>query len=299
MTTSNANKPRIGFIGMGRMGSEMSERLLQAGYPLTVYDRTNEKTQEVAQHGAQVANTPKEVAERTDVVISMVSDNPATEAVMFEPDGVLAGVGQQSTLIDMSSISPELSRHISKAALAKGAKMIDAAVSGSTPQAKEGSLMIFVGGEQATFEQCQPILSVLGKNAFYMGGSGSGSSMKLVVNTLLGLGLQAVAEAVALGQKAGLDKKQLLDVLGQTTVIAPAHKLKLANVEKEQYETNFALAMMRKDFSLIMRLAAELSVSMPATAAAEQMYAAALAQGYNEDYSVMLQFMEKLSGIQE
>ncbi len=121
--------------------------------------------------------------------------------------------------------------------------------------------------------------------------------MKLVVNTLLGLGLQAVAEAISLGEKAGLEKKLLLDVLGQTTVIAPAHKMKLENVAREEYPTNFALAMMRKDFSLILHLAAELSVTMPATAAAEQMYTAALAKEHNEDYSVILQFMEDLSGI--
>ncbi|MBA2395191.1 MAG: NAD(P)-dependent oxidoreductase [Ktedonobacteraceae bacterium] len=112
---------------------------------------------------------------------------------------------------------------------------------------------------------------------------------------ILGLGMQAVAEALALGEKAGLDKQQLIDVLGQTTAIAPAHKAKLANVKNEEYPVTFALPMMRKDFSLIMRIAAELSVPMPATAAAEQMYAAALAQGHNEDYSIMLQFMEQLS----
>jgi 3-hydroxyisobutyrate dehydrogenase-like beta-hydroxyacid dehydrogenase len=121
--------------------------------------------------------------------------------------------------------------------------------------------------------------------------------MKMVVNTLLGLELQALAEALALGEKAGLQKQLLVDVLSQTTVVAPAHRAKLENFRNEEYPVNFGLSMMRKDFSLIMRMAAELSVSMPATAAAEQMYAAALAQGYDEDFSVMMQFMEQLSGI--
>jgi 3-hydroxyisobutyrate dehydrogenase len=164
---------------------------------------------------------------------------------------------------------------------------------------QEGSLVYFVGGEEATYQQCKPILEALSKNCFYMGESGKGTTMKMVVNTMLGLELQALAESITLGEKAGLDRKQLLDVLGQTTVIAPAHKAKLANAERKEYPVNFALATMRKDFSLIMRLAAELSVSMPATAAAEQMYAAALARGHDEDFSVMIQFMEEMSGVQQ
>lgn len=146
-------------------------------------------------------------------------------------------------------------------------------------------------------EHYKPILEHFGKSIFYMGESGKGTTMKMVVNTLLGLGLQAVAEALALGEKAGLNKQQLIDVLGQTTAIAPTHKAKLANVKNEDYPVTFALPMMRKDFSLIPRMAAELSVPMPATAAAEQMYAAALAQGHNEDYSIMIQFMEQLSAL--
>ena len=297
MTTSNT-KPRLGFLGLGHMGSLMVERLMEHGYTLAVYDRTKEKTQEVVQKGATAVDAPSELGAHADVIISMVTDNHALDAVMYGSDGVLAGVKpQQTTLIDMSTVSPETSRHLFKAAKEQGVTMIDAAVSGSTPQVKEGSLVFFVGGEESTYQQCKPILEALSKSSFYMGESGNGTTMKMVVNTMLGLGLQAIAESLALGEKAGLDRKQLLDVLGQTTVIAPAHKAKLANAEHEEYPVNFALATMRKDFSLIMRLAAELSVSMPATAAAEQMYAAALAQGHDEDFSVMIQFMEGMAGI--
>ncbi len=159
--------------------------------------------------------------------------------------------------------------------------------------------MIFVGGEQETYQQHLPILETLGQHVFYMGAHGMGTTMKMVVNTLLGLEMQAIAEAIALGEKAGLEKNLLLDVLGQTTVIAPAHKGKLDNVRQEHYPLQFALSLMRKDFSLIMREAAELSVSMPATAVAEQMYAAALARGDDEDFSVILQFMRNLSGMEK
>ena len=296
MTTST--KPRIGFLGLGHMGSLMVERLMQHGYTLSVYDRTKEKAQEVAQKGATAVTTPKDLSEQVDVVISMVTDNHALDDVMYGDDGVLAGVKSQHTiLIDMSTVSPETSRHLFQTAKEHGVAVLDAAVSGSTPQVQEGSLVYFVGGEESTYQQCKPILEALSKNSFYMGESGKGTTMKMVVNTMLGLELQALAEAITLGEKAGLDRKQLLDVLGQTTVNAPAHKAKLANAEHKDYPVNFALATMRKDFSLIMRLAAELSVSMPATAAAEQMYAAALAQGYDKDFSVMIQFMEEMSGV--
>ena len=299
MTTSNTSaKPSIGFVGLGHMGSLMVERLMQHGYTLTVYDRTKEKTQEVAQKGASVVDAPRDLGTKADVIISIVTDNAALDAVMYGDNGVLAGVKPSHTvLIDMSTVSPETSRHLFNKAKEHDVAMLDAAVSGSTPQVQEGTLVYFVGGEEATYQQCKPILEVLSKSSFYMGESGKGTSMKMVVNTMLGLELQALAEAITLGEKAGLDRKQLLDVLGQTTVVAPAHKAKLANAQKQEYPVNFALSTMRKDFSLIMRLAAELSVPMPATAAAEQMYAAALAQGHDEDFSVMIQFMERMADV--
>ncbi|HEX4207290.1 MAG TPA: NAD(P)-dependent oxidoreductase [Ktedonobacteraceae bacterium] len=297
--TQAQNKPRIGFIGMGHMGSLMAERLLHAGYPVTVYDRTPDKAQALMRHGAQIADQPRTLASNCQIVMLCVTDAHAVNELTDGPEGALAGLKNGSTLIDLSTVSPEKSRHLYEAAHTKGARMIDAAVSGSTPQVQEGSLVIFVGGDQDVYQQCKPLLEVLGKSVIYMGTSGMGTTMKLVVNALLGLGLQAVAEAITLGEKAGLDKRQLIEVLGQTAVIAPTHKQKLQNALNDDYPVEFALSLMRKDFSLIMHQAAELSVSMPATAAAEQLYAAALAQGHDEDYSVMIQFMQQLSGIKQ
>src|SRR6266849_3468435 len=282
MTMQEQSKPTIGFIGMGHMGSHMAPRLIRAGYHLTVYDRTGEKAQAIA--GATVAETPEEAAVNSDVV-------------MLGPNGVLAGTHAGSVIIDMSTVSPHTSRHLFQAAREKGVAMIDAAVSGSVPQVEQGSLVIFVGGDQQTYEQCKPILDVLGENSFYMGASGMGSTMKLVVNTLLGLGMQALAEAIALGKKAGLEKGLLLDVLGQTAVLTPGQKSKLENVRREQYPTNFALSLMHKDLSLVLSRAYDVSVSMPATAAAQQMYTAAMAKGMDEDFSIMIKFMEELASL--
>jgi len=296
-TESNKLKPSIGFIGMGHMGSHMVQRLLDAGYQVTVYDRTKEKAQELEHRGALVVQTPKELAANCQVVMACVTNDEAQQEVMFGPDGALAGVHAGSVIIDLSTVSPDASRRLFQAAKEQGVSMIDAAVSGSVPQVDQGSLVIFVGGEHQTYQQCKPILDVLGHNSFFMGASGMGTTMKLVVNTLLGLGMQALAEAIALGEKAGVEKGLLLDVLGQTAVLTPGQKSKLDNVKREQYPTNFALSLMHKDFSLVLSQAYDVSVSMPATAAAQQMYAAAMAKGMDADFSIMIQFMEELAGL--
>jgi 3-hydroxyisobutyrate dehydrogenase-like beta-hydroxyacid dehydrogenase len=297
MTTNEHSKPSIGFIGMGHMGSHMAQRLLAAGYRLTVYDRTEEKAQELGQRGAQVAQTPKDLAASCQAAMACVTDDEAQQDVMFGPEGALAGTHVDSVIIDLSTVSPDASRRLFQAAKQKGVPMIDAAVSGSVPQVEQGSLVIFVGGEHKTYQQCKPILDVLGQNSFFMGASGMGTTMKLVVNTLLGLGMQALAEAIALGEKAGLEKGLLLDVLGQTAVLTPGQKSKLDNVRREQYPTNFALSLMHKDFSLVLSRAYDLSVSMPTTAAAQQMYTAAMSKGMDEDFSIMIKFMEELAGV--
>src|SRR5438270_9293277 len=294
---SNKLKPSIGFIGMGHMGSHMVQRLLDAGYPLVGYDRTKEKAQEVGQRGAQVAQTPKDLAANCQVVMACVTNDEAQHDVMFGPDGALAGTHAGSVIIDLSTVSPDASRRLFQAAKEQGVSMIDAAVSGSVPQVEQGSLVIFVGGEQEIYQKCKPILDVLGQNSFYMGASGMGTTMKLVVNTLLGLGMQALAEAIALGEKAGVEKGLLLDVLGQTAVLTPGQKSKLENVRREQYPTNFALSLIHKDLSLVLSQAYDVSVSMPATVAAQQMSSAAMAKGMDADFSIMIQFMEELAGL--
>jgi 3-hydroxyisobutyrate dehydrogenase len=290
-------KPDLGFIGMGHMGSHMAQRLLDAGYQVTVYDRTEEKAKALGQRGARVAKTPKDLAANCQVVLACVTNDQAQHDVMFGPDGALAGTHTGSVIIDLSTVSPDASRRLYQAAKEQGVSTIDAAVSGSVPQVEQGSLVIFIGGEHKTYQECKPLLDVLGQNSFFMGASGMGTTMKLVVNTLLGLGMQALAEAIALGEKAGLEKGLLLDVLGQTAVLTPGQKSKLDNVRREQYPTNFALSLMHKDLSLVLSRAYDLSVSMPATAAAQQMYTAAMATGRDADFSIMIQFMEELAGL--
>jgi 3-hydroxyisobutyrate dehydrogenase len=286
---------KVGFVGMGHMGSSMTRRLLAAGYPVTVYDRTAAKAEELTRWGATAATNPRELASRSQVVMTCVTNDEAQRAVMFGPQGALAGLQPGSTVIDLSTVSPDASRRLHLATTERGSSMIDAAVSGSVAQVAEGSLVIFVGGEIGTYEASKPLLDALGHQSYYMGASGMGTTMKLVVNTLLGLGVQALAESIALGEKAGIDKGLMLDVLGQTYVLSSSQRSKLANVRRGQYPASFALALMHKDFDLVLREAHELSVAMPATAAAQQMSAAATAAGLEGDFSIMIKFMAGLA----
>jgi 3-hydroxyisobutyrate dehydrogenase-like beta-hydroxyacid dehydrogenase len=185
---------------------------------------------------------------------------------------------------------------VAEALRARDVAMLDAPVSGSAPQVESGTLVIFVGGEESAYEYAGPLLSVLGKATFHMGGNGMGATMKLVVNALLGASLQALAEAIVLGERAGLEKSRLLEVLGQTAVVAPSHRLKLENVGREEYPVAFSLQLMHKDFGLIMALAHQLAVAMPATAVADQMCAAEVARGRQEDMSATIELMEELAG---
>jgi 3-hydroxyisobutyrate dehydrogenase-like beta-hydroxyacid dehydrogenase len=194
-----------------------------------------------------------------------------------------------------------MSRRLHEAARAKGVAVLDAPVSGSTPQAEQGQLVIFVGGEEAVYQKCQPLLAVLGSKTLYMGPGGSGTTMKLCANTLLGLGVQALAEAFALGEKGGLSRERLAQVLSETAVVSPSQKSKLENARKNEYPAAFPLRLMFKDFGLIAETAMELSVPMPATAAAVQVAAAEharqLAAHSDEDFSVVVRTMERLAGV--
>jgi len=292
---------RVGFIGLGAMGTRMAGRLLAAPHDLVVYNRTPERTRLLEQRGAKVAATARGLAAGVDIVFSSVANDAALEQVMFGPDGALAGTRAGTLVVEMSTVNPRTSRRLHEAARIKGVSVLDAPVSGSTVQAEQGQLVIFVGGEEDVYQECQPILAVLGGKSFYLGPSGAGATMKLCVNTLLGLGVQALAEAIALGVKAGLPRERFLQVLGETAVVSPSQKAKLENVRKDEYPPAFALRLMFKDFGLIVETAMELSVPMPATAAAVQVAAAEharqLAAHIDEDFSVVVRAMERLAGV--
>ena len=296
------SKPRLGFIGLGGMGSRMARRLLAAGYDLTVHDRTREHARTLEQSGAKFAETPKQVAAAVDVVLSSLPDDAALEEVMFGPEGALAMARPGTTFIEMSTVSPRTARRLHEVAGTRALAVLDAPVSGSTPQAEEGQLVIIVGGKEETYRTCLPILNLLGKEAVYMGPAGSGTATKLCLNTLLGVGLQALAEAIALGLRSGLDQQRLLQILGDIAALSPSQKSKLEHVRTGEYPATFPLRLMYKDFSLISQHALELSVAMPSTAAAAQVCAVEHAwheaQG-DEDFSAVIRTAQQMAGLVE
>jgi 3-hydroxyisobutyrate dehydrogenase len=293
---ADQNRPTTGFIGLGGMGSRMARRLLDAGYPMRVWNRTREKAEPFRQRGAFVAATPRELAEGADVILSMVADDAAIESAYFGDDGALAGAKSGATVIEMSTIYPATSVRLHEAAADRGCDALDAPVSGTLPHAESGELVIFVGGDEETLERRRPILEVLGKSINYMGPAGAGATMKLSVNALMGTAMQALAEAIALGERAGLDRTRLIDALSQTGVVSPSQKPRLQMARSNDYRSAFPLRLMFKDYTLIARQAMELPVPMPATAVAHQICAAAKDLGDdNADFSVVIRVMEVLS----
>jgi 3-hydroxyisobutyrate dehydrogenase-like beta-hydroxyacid dehydrogenase len=278
----------------------MARRLLAAGYDLTVHDRTPDRARSIEQGGARFARTSAEVAADVNVLFSSLSDDAALHEVMLGANGAFAAARPGTTFIEMSTVSPQTSGRLHEAATATSLNLLDAPVSGSTPQAEQGQLVILVGGEEKVYHACLPILRVLGKEAYYMGPASSGTAMKLCLNTLLGVGIQALAEAIALGLRSGLDHERLLTILGETSVLSPSQKSKLEHARTGEYPATFPLRLMYKDFSLIAKHALELSVAMPSTAAAAQVFAVehATHQGQeDEDFSAVIRTAQQMAGL--
>jgi 3-hydroxyisobutyrate dehydrogenase len=289
----------IGFIGLGAMGQLMACRLLNSGFSLVAYDHTSRKTAMLATKGAVSAPSVRQLARKSDVIISCLPNDEAVLSVYQGPEGVLACANTGAIAIEMSTISPDTSRLLHRMGIERGMEVLDVAISGSTPAAEQGTLTLLGGGNANVFDTCQPIFSAVAKQYFHLGPSGSGTAMKLVVNTLLGVNMQAIAEAVAFGEKAGLNRELLLNVLAKTAVVSPAHQNKLLRAERDDYSPQFPLRLMNKDFRLILERAGELGALMPATAAALQINAARTALNGDEDFSSVICEMERLARVRE
>lgn len=297
MKNLTADQVKVGFIGLGNMGSRMARRLLDHGYPLVAYDMDIAKAEAVAASRGFAAKSILEVAHSVDVLLSCLTNDEAVQSVYTGAEGFFARARAGTVVLEMSTISPESSRELHKLGARHGIEVMDVAISGSTPAAEKGILTLLAGGSRELFCAAKPIFEVVAKQYFLLGGPGSGTAMKLVVNTLLGVGMQAIAEAVVLGEKVGLDRKTLLDVLSQTAVITPAHVGKLARIAINDYTPQFPLRLMNKDFKLILEAAADARIPMPATEAAFHVNSEELAGGKEEDFSAVVRRMEGVAGI--
>ena len=285
----------LGFIGLGNMGSRIVRRLLEAGYKTLVYSTVPGEAQALHKAGAISCATIAELAQKSQVILSCVTDDNAVRSVYTEPEGALRHAEPEAVVLEMSTISPDTSREIARLGIAGGIHVLDVAISGSTPAAERGEVILFAGGNPNIYEAVAPVFRAFAKKFFHLGPSGAGTTMKLVVNAILGVEMQAIAEAAALGQKAGLNRNVLLEVLSQTAVIAPAHLGKLGKAAMDDYSPQFPLRLMNKDFRLILSMALTKNANMPAAEAAFQISNSALPGEGDEDMSAVVRYMEWLN----
>jgi 3-hydroxyisobutyrate dehydrogenase len=293
MNAITREKSKLGFVGVGYMGLPIARRLLESGFTLSAFDRNRSRAEQLVPYGGAVAKSVAELSSSCDVLLSCLATDEAVLNIYQGADGAFANAQQGSLVIDLSTVDPNTSRQLWRLGSERGVHVLDVTMSGSTPVAEQGALTLFGGGDQGCFTAAESIFKVIARKYFYVGPSGSGAIMKLVVNSLLGIGMQAIAEALVLGEKAGLDRNRLLSVLAETAVVAPAHLGKLARAMKSDYSPQFPLRLMNKDFGLILNLAAAVGAHMPAARAAFEVNELQSELGKEQDFSAVILQMEK------
>jgi len=295
MNSFSANTTKLGFIGLGSMGSRIAAKLLAAGYDVSGFDRNPAKIDALKTKGARGSKTLAELARSVDVVLSCLTNDQSVRDVYYEAGGILENAKPERVVIEMSTILPATSRELASRGLQAGVQVLDVAISGSTPAAEQGTVTLLAGGNPEVFQASLPIFQAIAAKYFHLGPSGAGTTMKMVVNAILGVEMQAIAEAAALGEKAGLSREILLEVLAQTAVIAPAHVGKLSRAARGDYSPQFPLPLMNKDFRLILQLADEVGAMMPTASAAFAMNNETLATQGDSDFSAVMEHMEQVS----
>lgn len=271
--TLDRDKVQIGFIGLGLMGSRLAERLHSAGWRVQAWNRSPGPADALRRTGAVIAASVAELVVHSDVVLSSLANDEAVDSVYFGQGGVFSSARRGTIILEMSTISPALSRLLHRQASVLGLSFLDLAVSGSTPAVEAGTITLLAGGDLKTFEQCAPIYESIAKQWFLIGPGSSGILMKLVVNLLLGLDMQAIAEAVSLGEHLKIDRNILLDVLPKTAVIPPAFVGKFQKIKNGDYSPEFPLRLMSKDMELAMNAARSSGAVLPAATAAQAVLA--------------------------
>jgi 2-hydroxy-3-oxopropionate reductase len=287
---------RVGFIGLGIMGMPMARNLMEAGYELTVHNRSPEKAEELGKEGAAVAATPREVAENSDVVITMLPDSPQVREVVAGEDGVLEGISEGALLIDMSTISPVVTEELAEAVKEKGASMLDAPVSGGDVGAIEGTLSIMVGGEQADFQRAKPLFEAMGKTITHVGPTGAGQVTKAANQVVVALTIEAVSEALVLGSAGGVSAEKILEVLSGGLASNKVMEVKREKFLSHTFEPGFRSELHHKDLGIALAAGREYGVVMPVTAIVDQMLLSMKRKGWGgEDHSALLRIIEDLS----
>jgi len=296
--SGNSPSRKIGFIGLGLMGKPMSLNLLKAGHSVTVWNRTAARASDLAAAGAKLARTPREAAEASEILFTIVSDPPALEEILWghegQNDGALAGLKPGSIYVDSSTISPALARRVSAVCAERKVQFLDAPVTGGDWGAREGNLVFMIGGDAETLRAVEPVLSVMGKKWFHLGPSGAGQTIKLAMNGILALQVGVMAEALAIVGKAGLNEQQLIEVMQASMARSGVLDVKAPLMAKGEYKPSFPLRLMHKDLGLLLDLGNQLGVALPTTAAAREVYSYVKGEAKQDlDYSAVMKFWKK------
>jgi 3-hydroxyisobutyrate dehydrogenase-like beta-hydroxyacid dehydrogenase len=288
----------LGYVGLGVMGGRMVNRLLEKGHTVTGNNRTKSKAQWLIDRGMKWSDTPRGVAESSDIVFSMVTDSAALESIANGPDGIVAGMGPGKVLIDMSTVSPTASRALAEKVRAKGADMVDSPVSGSVITLEQGKLTMMVGGRLETFEQVKPLLLDIGPKATHVGDNGLAVSMKIATNLSLVVQMLAFSEAVLLAEKSGIARKTAVEVLTNSVIASPMVQYRGPMVLQMPDEAWFDMRMMQKDTTLALEMGRRLAVPLPTTSIANEFLTAARGMGLTEkDFAAIFQVLAKMSGV--
>lgn len=288
---------RIGFIGLGIMGKPMAANLMKAGFKLLVLDARKEPVEELVAMGASSAKTPAEVARSVGTIVTMLPDGPDVEAVVLGNDGIIEAAGPQTALIDMSSISPTVTKRIAAELSKKGARMLDAPVSGGEPGAIAGQLAIMVGGPADLFDKAKPIFDVVGKSAVLVGENGAGQTTKLVNQILVGIHIEAMGEAFLLAAKAGVDPMKVYDAIKGGLAGSNVLNAKVPLVLARNFKPGFKIRLHRKDLKNALEAAASLGLDLPVTKAVQDMVVGLDDSGHgDDDHGGIVQALERLNG---
>ena len=287
---------KVGFIGLGIMGKPMAKNLMQAGYELAVHNRSPEKAQELAREGATAAESPREVAGQSDIIITMLPDSPDVREILIGEGGVLEGIEEGALVVDMSTISPVVTEELAAAIGEKGASMLDAPVSGGDVGAIEGTLSIMVGGSEADFERAKPLFEVMGKTVTHVGPTGAGQVTKACNQIVAALTIEAVSEALVLGSKGGVAPEKILDVLSGGLAYNKIMEVKREKLLSHAFDPGFRAELHHKDLGIALAAGREYGVALPVTAIVDQMLLSMKRKGWGgEDHSALLKVIEDLS----
>jgi 2-hydroxy-3-oxopropionate reductase len=288
---------KVGFVGLGIMGKPMARNLMEAGHELVLYNRTREKAEDLADEGgAEVADSPKEVAETSGIIVTMLPDSPQVREVVTGEDGVLEGIKDGTLLIDMSTISPVVTEELAEAVKEKGASMLDAPVSGGDVGAIEGTLSIMVGGDEGDFERAKPLFDAMGKTVTHVGPVGAGQVVKAANQIVVALTIEAVSEALVLGSRGGVAPEKILDVLGGGLAGNKVMEVKREKFLSHKFDPGFRSELHHKDLGIALAAGREYGVVLPVTAIVDQMLLSMRRKGWGgEDHSALLRVIEDLS----